>query len=101
MRKQWKVSVMQAVVPIRFHFGPHQPFVSSSSSSRSILPNIIISDLAKLVDLFDLLICTSRVSSVFHQRRLVRKFNEKNNKKKGKSRTAELEKTPLQYRGMR
>ena len=35
-----------------------------------------------------LLICTSLVSSVFHQRRLFGKFNEKN-KKKGKSRTAE------------
>ena len=37
--------------------------------------NIIISDLAKLVDSLHLLICTSGVNSVaFHQRHLVGKF---------------------------
>ena len=63
--------------------------------------NIIISDLAKLVDSLHLLICTSGVNSVvFHQRHLVGKFKWKGRIiKRGKSRTAE--KTPLQYRGMR
>ena len=54
--------------------------------------NIIISDLAKLVDSFHLIICTSRVNSVFHQRRLVGKFKWKGRIIKRKEKVVQLKK---------
>ena len=61
---------------IFFQFSPNPP------------PNIIISDLEKSVNSFDLLICTSRVRSIFYQRHLVNKW-KRWIIKRGKSRTAE------------
>ena len=61
---------------IFFHFSPNPP------------PNIIISDLEKSVNSFDLLICTSRVRSIFYQRHLVNKWKRRIIKR-GKSSTAE------------
>ena len=61
---------------IFFQFSPNPP------------PNIIISDLEKSVNSFDLLICTSPVRSIFYQRHLVNKWKRRIIKR-GKSRTAE------------